>query len=79
MELIDRLLNTPEGGKLMAILLGLGLASLFRTQCIGDKCIIVRSIQDDFKNKRFKYTKSGVTKCVRFNTELTECKFKIEK
>jgi hypothetical protein len=77
MELIDRLLNTPQGGKLLSILLGLGLATLFRTQCVGDKCIIVRSKQDE--NTRFKYTINGVPKCARFKTELTECKFKFEK
>jgi hypothetical protein len=77
MELIDRLLNTPQGGKLLSILLGLGLATLFRAQCVGDKCIIVRSKQEE--NTRFKYTTNGVTKCARFKTELTECKFKIEK
>jgi hypothetical protein len=72
MELIDRLLNTEQGGKLLSILLGLGLACLFRKQCVGDKCIIVRSIQDIEKTK-YKYTTNGITKCARFNTELTKC------
>jgi hypothetical protein len=76
MLLIDRLLNTPQGGKLLSIILGLGLSALFRAQCIGDKCIIVRSNQQKIKNTTFKYTKDGETRCAVFNPELKDCEFK---
>jgi hypothetical protein len=79
MTLIDRLLNTPQGGKLLSIILGLGLSALFRSQCIGEKCILVRSSQEKIKNTTFKYTKDGETRCARFNPELNDCKFKIDK
>jgi hypothetical protein len=85
MELIDRLLNTQEGGKILSILFGLGLSALFRRTCIGDKCIIVRSMPEEIRETTFKITNRttgtqsalpSVTqngKCVRFETKLTEC------
>jgi hypothetical protein len=40
---INRVLDTPFGSIAISILLGLGLAALFRSACKDGKCIVVTS------------------------------------
>ena len=67
---IKRLFTTPVGRLLMSILLGLGLATLFRKSCNDKNCIVFNGpIIGDIDGKIykhgdecFKYT-SGTVKC----------------
>jgi len=40
---LEKFINSKEGKYLMSMLLGLGLASLFRTICKGSKCNIIKA------------------------------------
>jgi hypothetical protein len=63
-------MNHPMGGLIVSIILGLGLAALFRRSCEGQQCVIVKSPVVDtnkiygFDNKCYKY-KSEASKCMR--------------
>lgn len=68
--MLTDIMNTPQGRILISILLGLGLASIFRKVCSGKSCIVVRGPQlqevDKYYYKIdddcFKYTPVA-TKC----------------
>jgi hypothetical protein len=54
----------------MSILLGLGLASLFRTICKNKECIIFHAAPlDDFKDKIYKNN----DKCYKYTPVATKC------
>jgi hypothetical protein len=40
---LDKFINTKTGKYLMSILLGVGLATLFRSVCKGSKCNVVKA------------------------------------
>ncbi len=67
---LGKFVHTQTGRYIMSILLGLGLASLFRTVCKNKNCIIFKApplekIQD-------KIYKNG-DKCIKFNPVATKC------
>lgn len=67
---LGKFVHTERGKYLMSILLGFGLASLFRAVCKGDTCIEFRAAPlDDTKGKIYK---SG-RKCVKYNPVATKC------
>lgn len=35
-------LNTPTGSIVVSVILGLGLAAIFRRACKGDRCIVIK-------------------------------------
>jgi hypothetical protein len=67
---LGKLLHTANGKIIMSILLGLGLASLFRTVCKDRKCVIFNSAPlDEIHNKIYKYDK----KCYKYDLVSTKC------
>lgn len=68
--LITKLLDNPVGRIVFSIILGLGLAALFRQVCKGDDCILIKGPKPSEIQKYyykidedcFKYT-PVVTKC----------------
>jgi hypothetical protein len=65
-----KFLHSERGKIIMSILLGFGLASLFRTVCKGKKCAIFHAPPlDDFKDKI--YRNNG--KCVKYTPVATKC------
>ena len=68
---LGKFVHTETGKYIMSILLGLGLASLFRTVCKEKNCLIfhappLEKIQDKiFKNN---------DKCVKYNAVTTKCR-----
>ena len=68
---IKRLLNTERGKMFVSILLGLGLASLFRKACKGRSCIIIKGPKpSEMHNKIYKFD----NKCYRYESVNTICK-----
>ena len=67
-NVVERIMNNSLGSIIISIILGFGLACLFRQTCVGDQCIIIKSPAVDttkiygFDNKCYKY-KSVVSKC----------------
>jgi hypothetical protein len=67
---LGKFVHTETGKYLMSILLGFGLASLFRTMCKGHNCYVFHAPPlDHFKDKVYKYN----GKCVKYNAVATKC------
>jgi hypothetical protein len=65
-----KFVHTQTGKYLMSILLGFGLASLFRTVCKDKNCLIFHAPPlDKFKDKIYK---SG-EKCFKYTPVATKC------
>jgi hypothetical protein len=70
---LEKFVHTPTGKIIMSILLGFGLASVFRTVCKGNNCVIFHAPPlDDFKDKIYKVN----GKCVKYNPVSTKCSSK---
>lgn len=66
----DRLLHTEFGRFFISLLLGLGLATLFRNVCTGDKCITFNGpVVGDFDGKIYK----SDGKCYKYATAAAKC------
>lgn len=67
---LRRLLNTPLGTVFISIMLGLGLATLFRKVCTDKNCIVFNGpIISDFDQKIYQYG----SKCYKYTTEQAHC------
>jgi len=67
---IKRLLDTPLGKIFVSILLGLGLATLFRRACTDKSCIVFNGpIIGDIEDKTFKHGE----KCYKYTVVADKC------
>lgn len=65
-----RFVHTERGRYIMSMLLGFGLASLFRTVCKDNNCLIFHAPPlDQFKDKIYKNNGH----CVKYNSFATKC------
>lgn len=63
-------LRSKEGAMLTSVLLGLGLASMFRYTCVGDSCVVVQA--PDFEElSRTIYEMDG--NCYKYTPSATVC------
>ena len=63
-------LKSYEGKVLMSILLGLGLATLFRKACKGRNCIVIRGPEpEEMHNKIYSFD----NKCYKYRAVNTSC------
>lgn len=70
-----KFVHTETGRILMSVILGLGLASLFRTACEGNQCRIFRAPPlEDLKDKIYK-NKEG---CVKYTPIATKCSYNVK-
>lgn len=66
----EKFVHTQNGKIIMSIILGFGLASLFRTVCKDKDCLIFHAPpMESIKDKIFKNGK----KCVKYNPIPTRC------
>jgi len=67
---LSKFLHTESGKYLMSIILGFGLATLFRTVCKGKNCLIVKAPPlDEIEDKIYKHQ----GKCYKFTPVTTKC------
>ena len=67
---LGKFVHTETGKIIMSILLGLGLASLFRTVCKDKNCLVFHAPPlDEIKDKVYKTDK----KCVKYVPVPTKC------
>lgn len=67
---LGRFVHTESGKLIMSILLGFGLASLFRTVCKNKNCIIFHAPpMEELKDKIYK----NDGKCVKYSQVATKC------
>jgi hypothetical protein len=68
---LEKFVHTNTGKIVMSILLGFGLATLFRRVCKNKDCILFHAPPlGDFKDKIYK---NGNGKCVKYNYVPTKC------
>ena len=67
---LSRLLHSKEGRYIFSILLGLGLASLFRRACASRKCLVFKAPSlKSIKGQIFGFNK----KCYKFEEKAVSC------
>lgn len=67
---LSKFIHTENGKALMSILLGFGLASLFRTVCKDRNCIIFHAVDlEKIKDKIYKVD----NKCYKYNMKSARC------
>lgn len=67
---LAKFFNTDSGKHIMSMLLGFGLASLFRTVCKGKECLIFQAPPiDQIQDKIYKHD----GKCYKYEPAPTKC------
>ena len=66
---MKNLLDTRTGQIMISIILGLGLAALFKKSCEGGKCIVFQAPSKDITKNIYKQD----SKCMKFKSEATKC------
>jgi hypothetical protein len=70
---LDKLLHTQSGKYLMSILLGFGLATLFRVTCKGKNCLLFKAPPlEEVEDKIFKFN----DKCYTYHYKMESCNSK---
>ena len=68
--MIQNLLDSRIGQVIISVVLGLGLAALFRRSCEGNNCIIIKSPPvANIEGHTFGFN----NKCYRYNPKNTKC------
>ena len=68
---ISGLLNSESGKIIISIILGLGLATLFRKVCGESNCIVYKGTpKEDIKDKIFRFN----DKCYKYDVKPVSCK-----
>jgi hypothetical protein len=67
---LSKFVQTKTGRYVMSILLGFGLATLFRTVCKGKNCLVYNAPPlDEIENKTYKEN----NKCYTYKAEYQKC------
>lgn len=66
---LKRFFYTDTGKIIISIILGLGLASLFRIPCKGKKCLSFKGLKKQDLNKTYKYG----DKCFNYSIDPVVC------
>ena len=67
---LERFVQTAAGRILMSIVLGVGLASLFKASCKGRNCVVMQAPKlEELKDKIYKVD----DKCYKFKPTQTKC------
>jgi hypothetical protein len=67
---LKRFFHTESGKVIISILLGLGLATLFKRSCEGGNCLsFTAPTMDDIKKKTYKYGEN----CFKYEVSSTVC------
>jgi hypothetical protein len=67
---IEKFFKTETGNKLFSILLGLGVAGLFKMSCDSRSCLVLKGPEFKEDDKRVKYN----GKCYDVKEEMLDCK-----
>ena len=67
---VKQLFSTPTGSIIVSIILGLGLAAVFRRACSGNRCIVIRGPNpNDVAQNYYKVNEQ----CFKYTPVFTEC------
>lgn len=68
--MLGKILNTKEGQILVSIILGLGLATIFRKVCKDNQCIIIKGPSKQ-ETEKYYYKLDG--DCYKYTPYATKC------
>lgn len=71
MHPVFKILQTPTGRIILSIIIGFGLASLFRKVCNGKDCIVIKAPSANDINKYFYKIDDNCYKYTPYQTECT--------
>ena len=67
---LSHFINTQHGKYIISVILGLGLASLFRKACNTRNCLVFKApSMSEIKDKMFKFN----SKCFKFREKAVSC------
>lgn len=66
---LERILNSTLGTYIISLLLGLGLATLFKKSCENDRCRVFKAPSLEKLNQTFKYD----NKCYKYKYNAGRC------
>jgi|TARA_B100000900_G_C20327278_1_gene612695 hypothetical protein len=69
---LEKFFKSPEGIKLFSIMLGLGVAGLFKMSCDSRSCLVYTGPNFEKENKVIKYNE----KCYNVREKMLDCKDK---
>ena len=70
-DIISRIMDSEIGINIISVILGLGLASLFRKVCRDKDCVVIKGPKlNSVKDKIFKFD----DKCYQYEPVATTCK-----
>lgn len=70
MNAMDRFTKTEPGKIMLSVILGLGLATLFRKVCVDKKCVIFKGpVLSEFEGKVYKHGE----KCYKYGVNPNKC------
>ena len=73
---LKKAMSTPVGSIIISVILGLGLAALFRKVCHGDGCVVIKA-PDASDLQKFVYRVHGNdTSCFKYTPEEVPCPMK---
>lgn len=68
--MISQAFDTPVGCALVSVLLGLGLAALFRETCKGGHCIVIKSPNvHNVEKNTYRYNQH----CYKYKAKVVDC------
>jgi hypothetical protein len=69
-NIINKLFKNKNGIIVVSIILGLGLASIFKKTCVGDGCIIIKSLPpDEVQANTYRHD----DKCYKYKAHSSKC------
>ena len=69
-NLMKKLFNDKYGKIIVSIILGLGIASLFKKTCVGEGCVIIKSVSPEIIQKNtYRYD----DKCYKYKAYDSKC------
>ena len=66
---MNKILNTEVGQRIVSIIIGLGLASMFRKVCSNNNCLVIKGPKIVEMDKYYKIDK----KCYKYNPYPINC------
>jgi hypothetical protein len=76
MPFVESIMETPMGSNIISVILGLGLAVLFRRVCHGRNCIEIRGPKpSEMEGKIFGFN----NKCYKYDSQVKSCPVQLDK
>jgi len=67
---VKQIINSKEGKYIISIILGLGLATMFREVCKDKTCMVFKAVgEKEIKDKIYKYD----NKCYKYSLKSSSC------